>query len=118
MSRTLTRPPTTKRTSSEDGITLVGDAVGNLPWQARPANSNELVWRYSANPIIDRHPIPVAYSIYNSAVIPFRGRYAGVFRAEYKTRMPYLHVGFSEDGIKWDIHHEKLPFEGEYAYDP
>ncbi len=116
MHQTLSsNPPATLR---ERKLSIVADAVANLPWQDRPADSSELVWRYSNNPVIDRHPIPCAFSIYNSAVIPFGGKYAGVFRVEYKTRMPYLHVGFSDDGIRWDIRHEKLPFEGEYAYDP
>ncbi len=111
---------------TKSSLHIPGPAVPNLPWEPRPAASTEQVWRYSRNPIIDRYPIPCAYSIYNSAVLPFEDRFVGVFRTEYKTRMPYLHVGWSKDGLKWDIAHDKIQFQGaapeiaamEYAYDP
>ena len=107
-------------------VKIVGPSVANIPWQPRPAGSSEQVWRYSHNPIIDRRPIPCAYSVYNSAVVPFEGKFAGVFRVEYTTRMPYLHTGFSDDGIHWNLSHDRLVLEGadadiaamEYAYDP
>lgn len=117
---------TLARTSSGTRARIVGEAIPNLPWQPRPADCDELVWRFSGNPVIDRHPIPKAYSIYNSAVVPFDGRFVGVFRTEYKTRMPHLHVGWSDDGIDWDIKHNEIRFtcsdpeigHMEYAYDP
>ena len=107
-------------------ISIAGEKISNLPWEARPAGSSAMVWRYSGNPIIDRHPIPCAYAIYNSAVLPFEGRFVGVFRTEYNTRMPYLHLGWSNDGLHWDIEHTRIEFAVappeiaamEYAYDP
>ena len=108
-------------------ITIVGQNIPNLPWEPRPSGNSELVWRFSGNPIIDRHPSPCAYAIYNSAVMPFEDRFVGVFRTEYKTRMPYLHTGWSNDGIHWDIAHDRLEFASaadpeisalEYGYDP
>lgn len=107
-------------------IHIVGRNIPNLPWEARPAGSDAQVWRYSGNPIIDRHPLPCAYAIYNSAVLPFEDRFVGVFRTEYKTRMPYLHLGWSPDGIRWQIEPERIAFATapaeiaamEYAYDP
>jgi len=110
----------------EKKLGIVGEKIANLPWEERPAGSQAMVWRYSGNPIIDRHPIPCAYSIYNSAVLPFGGRFVGVFRTEYNNRMPYLHLGLSDDGIHWDIEHKRIEFTGapteiadmEYAYDP
>jgi len=107
-------------------VKIVGEAVTNLPWEDRPASSKEMVWRFSGNPVIGRHPIPCAYSIYNSAVLPYQGRFVGVFRTEYLDRMPHLHLGWSKDGIHWDIEHQELKLEGaapeiapmEWAYDP
>lgn len=107
-------------------VKIVGESLPSLPWQDRPAGSTEILWRYDANPIIGRHPIPCAQAIYNSAVVPYDGRYVGVFRTEYTTRVPYLHVGWSDDGLHWDIEHDRLELEGaapeiarmEYAYDP
>jgi beta-1,4-mannooligosaccharide/beta-1,4-mannosyl-N-acetylglucosamine phosphorylase len=98
----------------------------SIPWQDRPSGSSELIWRYSQNPVIDRNPIPVAARIYNSAVVPFKGHFAGVFRSDYRTGMPHIHAGFSEDGLKWKINHEPIAFvpagqtkyEMEYSYDP
>lgn len=105
---------------------IVGQAVPNLPWEPRPAGNDEQVWRYSGNPIIDRHPIPCAQAIYNSAVLPYDGRFVGVFRTDYKSRMPYLHMGWSPDGLRWQIEPERIRFDAvdpeigrmEYAYDP
>lgn len=107
-------------------IRIVGPAIANLPWEECPCGSEEKVWRFSANPIIGRHPIPCAYSIYNSAVVPFEDRFVGVFRTEYKTRIAYLHLGWSQDGIHWDISHDRIQFDAvdpeiapmQYAYDP
>jgi beta-1,4-mannooligosaccharide/beta-1,4-mannosyl-N-acetylglucosamine phosphorylase len=109
-----------------DGIKIRTAAIPNLPWEHKPAGYGELVWRYSANPIIDRHPVPRVQSVYNSAVHPFDDRFVGVFRADHKTRMPHLHVGWSDDGLNWDISNDPIQFTGadpdiakmEYSYDP
>jgi len=106
--------------------TIIGAAIPNIPWQEKPTGHSEVVWRYSGNPIIDINPIPCAQSIYNSAVIPFNGKFVGVFRADYKSCMPFLHAGTSKDGLKWDIEHERIQFvcddpeiaKMDYAYDP
>ena len=105
---------------------VVGKPLGNLPWQDKPADCLEVVWRYSHNPVIGRHPIPCGFSAYNSAIISFEGRFVGVFRVDHKTRMPHLHVGNSTDGLKWEIHPDPIRFVGtdpdimtrEYSYDP
>lgn len=75
----------------------------NIPWEDRPAHSHEVVWRYSANPIIPRDLIPSSNSIFNSAVVPFEGAFAGVFRCDNKKREMNLHAGFSPDGIHWSL---------------
>ncbi len=106
-----------------------GETISNLPWQERPDKSNELIWRYSENPLFGFSPVPDnpnIYTIYNSAPIPFQGGFAGVFRADHRTGLPYLHVGHSADGIAWDINPDPLavtcgiPGGGpaEFAYDP
>lgn len=98
----------------------------NFPWEERPAGSKEVLWRYSQNPIIQRDAIPTSNSIFNSAVVPFQGGYAGVFRCDTKSRLMRLNAGFSADGINWDINHQTIVFEKsspeiadfEYGYDP
>ena len=74
-----------------------------MPWEDRPVGSKEVVWRYSANPIIPRDLLPTSNSIFNSAVVPFGDSYAGVFRCDDTNRRMRLHVGFSADGLRWDI---------------
>jgi beta-1,4-mannooligosaccharide/beta-1,4-mannosyl-N-acetylglucosamine phosphorylase len=105
---------------------IKADPVPRLPWQDRPDPCDELVWRYSHNPIIDRRPVKGVLSIYNSGVVPFQGRFVGVFRADHCSRLPFLHVGWSDDGIRWRFSPEPIAFEGadpeiapmQYAYDP
>ena len=97
-----------------------------MPWEDRPEGSKEVLWRYSKNPVIPRDILPTSNSVFNSAVVPFKGGYAGVFRCDDTNRRMRLHVGFSADAIHWSISETKLEFEcddkeiGEfvYAYDP
>jgi beta-1,4-mannooligosaccharide/beta-1,4-mannosyl-N-acetylglucosamine phosphorylase len=101
-------------------------ALPNIPWHDRPLESSEIIWRYPANPVISRSPFPTANSVFNSAVVPFQGKFAGVFRCDDTARQMQLHVGWSMDGIDWDIDSERLKFIGadpeiaafKYAYDP
>ena len=60
--------------------------LSNMPWEDRPVGSKEVVWRYSANPIIPRDLLPTSNSIFNSAVVPFGDSYAGVFRCDDTNR--------------------------------
>jgi beta-1,4-mannooligosaccharide/beta-1,4-mannosyl-N-acetylglucosamine phosphorylase len=97
-----------------------------MPWEERPAGSSDIVWRYSANPVISRNLIPSSNSIFNSAVVPFNGEFAGVFRCDYKKREMNIHRGFSNDGLRWEL--ENYPIEWifddpelakfQYRYDP
>ena len=101
-------------------------SLPNIPWQDRPAGSSEVAWRYSNNPVIQRDAIPNSNSIFNSAVIPFNGEFAGVFRVDNQVREMKLHRGFSKDAINWQIEHEPLTFQCDdkeignfvYGYDP
>lgn len=98
----------------------------NIPWEDRPAHSHEVVWRYSANPIIPRDLIPSSNSIFNSAVVPFEGAFAGVFRCDNKKREMNLHAGFSPDGIHWSLENDPIHWDCpdpelahfEHRYDP
>ncbi len=74
--------------SARRAVTFIVDAIASIFREDRLAGSREMVWRFSGNPVIDRHPIPKAFAIFNSAALPFEDEYAGVFGTEYNTRMP------------------------------
>ena len=74
-----------------------------IPWEERPANSSAIVWRSSRNPIIPRDLLPRSNSIFNSAVVPFRDGFAGVFRVDDTVRTMNLHAGRSADGVTWTL---------------
>jgi len=102
-----------------------GDRTGPaFPWHDREPGSSAIVWRHPGNPILGRGPIPGVQGIYNSAVVPCGDRYAAVFRLEDHTRFPRLHVGWSDDGLAWEIDREPVRFvnggpdPADYAYDP
>lgn len=105
---------------------IYGQSLTNLPWESKPDLCNEPVWRYSNNPIIKRNAIPTSNSIFNSAVVPFRDGFAGVFRCDSKSRSMDIFTGFSKDGFNWDIEQNPIVFEGEdpeilrkeFRYDP
>ncbi len=97
-----------------------------IPWQERPQNSTDVVWRYSENPVIKRDAVPSSNSIFNSAVVPFKDGFAGVFRCDDKCRRMNIHVGFSKNALDWEIAHEPIQFQqhekhllhSDYKYDP
>ena len=98
----------------------------SIPWEDKPEGYNGPVWRYSKNPVIKRDHLKTSNSIFNSAVIPYKDGFAGVFRCDNKARQMRIHAGFSKDGIKWDIDEKPIRFVCEdkeignfiYAYDP
>ena len=93
---------------------ILGSSIKNIPWQDKPAGYKYPVWRYSANPIITRDNLYFANSIFNSAVVPYKDGYAGVFRVDTMTRDQVIVTGFSKNGIDWELQ-EKVIFRG---YDP
>ncbi len=107
---------------------MISEPVTNMPWQEKPENlKGAPVWRYDQNPIIDRNPIPgVVARIFNSAVIPYEGKFIGVFRGEQVDGIPGIYLGYSDDAINWEFEEEKIQFVNEsgelfvprYAYDP
>ena len=90
---------------------IIGESLPSIPWQDRPDNSRDAVWRYDANPVIDRDAVQGSNSIFNSAVVPFNGGFAGVFRVDNRAREMRMHTGFSDDGLNWRITPEPLTFD-------
>ncbi|MBR1911990.1 MAG: glycoside hydrolase family 130 protein [Treponema sp.] len=103
-----------------------GIDLPDMPWQEKPAGWNLPVWRYSENPVIKRNPFKGMGRIFNSAVVPYKGAFVGVFRGETTTGRPFLYLGHSADGISWQYDEEKISMVDEqgktwnplYAYDP
>jgi beta-1,4-mannooligosaccharide/beta-1,4-mannosyl-N-acetylglucosamine phosphorylase len=109
----------------------IGEPLSNIPWEEKPSSIAGAVWRSRRNPIISRDLIPSSNSIFNSAVVPYQGAFAGVFRCDNTARRMVLHAGRSEDGVNWTINHEMIEFLPEpsdarvqdisyfeYGYDP
>jgi beta-1,4-mannooligosaccharide/beta-1,4-mannosyl-N-acetylglucosamine phosphorylase len=99
----------------------------NIPWEDPPAGRRSSpLWRYSGNPIIPRNLTANANSIFNSAVVPFKGGFAGVFRCDDTSRRMNIHAGRSADGVSWDIDDKPIDFiktapdipDSDYKYDP
>jgi beta-1,4-mannooligosaccharide/beta-1,4-mannosyl-N-acetylglucosamine phosphorylase len=105
---------------------IIGMTLTDMPWQDRGLDKTNPVWRFQNNPIISRNAIPNSNSVFNSAVVPFEGKYAGVFRCDSKSISMDIFTGFSDDGITWKINHEPIDFicsddeikKREYRYDP
>ena len=89
--------------------------VPDIPWEEGPAVCSDIVWPYSANPIIARDQLPSTNSIFNSAVVPFQGRFAGVFRVANRRRDMNLHPGFSPDGIRWELTEDPIDWRGRHG---
>ena len=66
-------------------LKIAGNPLPGMPWEERPEGCKNVMWRCSANPIIPRDLLPTSNSIFNSAVVPSRRRYAGVFRMMIQT---------------------------------
>ncbi|MFK5973450.1 MAG: glycoside hydrolase family 130 protein [Flavobacteriaceae bacterium] len=100
--------------------------MNTIPWQEKPHDSKDVLWRYTENPIIGRYDIPTSNSIFNSAVVPFEDGFAGVFRCDNKAVQMNIHAGFSKDAIHWNIDHEPIVMQAgntnmidsDYKYDP
>lgn len=104
-----------------------GDPLPDIPWEEKPDDSDEIVWRYSKNPVITRDLISSSNSIFNSAVVPYRNEYRGVFRCDDTRRFMQLHSGRSQNGFDWEIDNQRIIFqhapgseslEWFYGYDP
>ena len=60
--------------------TIIGNSLPNIPWQGKPKGSTDVMWRYDKNPVIGRRAIKDSSRIFNSAIIPYKGEFIGVFR--------------------------------------
>ena len=106
--------------------TIIGNALPNIPWEDRPTGCNDIMWRYSKNPVIDWNPTPSTARIFNSAVLPVDGEFVGVFRADHKNGRAFIHKGTSKDGIHFEIEDDIINWVNEdgspnpisYGYDP
>jgi beta-1,4-mannooligosaccharide/beta-1,4-mannosyl-N-acetylglucosamine phosphorylase len=107
--------------------TIIGKSLPNIPWQDKPKGYENVMWRYDKNPVIDKNVIQSGGRIFNSAIVPYKGGFIGVFRADHKNGYPQLHLGRSKDAIKWEIENDYIKFHNEeglpakpnlYAYDP
>ena len=92
---------------------IIGNPLPNIPWQDKPAGYDMPIWRYQNNPIISRHQKPGANSIFNSAVVPFKDGFAGVFRCDSRGVSMDIYPGFSKDGYNWEIRTEPVQFVGD-----
>ena len=107
-------------------IKIIGQSLPNMPWEERPKDCKDIVWRSKHNPIIKRNQAKDANSIFNSAVVPFKDGFAGVFRVDDRARRMNIRRGFSKDGYNWEIDDEPInfiqetrdPLVSEYKYDP
>ncbi len=114
------------KTKKSSFTKLAGGALPNIPWQDEPRGNTEPVWRYDANPVIGRRFFPGADRIYNSAVVPFKGGFHGIFRVDGRNGVPFLHHGTSKDGLKWSIEPKPISVKDAqgkamkftYQYDP
>ena len=81
-------------------LKMIAPAVPNVPWQDKPeGHKGAPVWRYSENPIIDRNPLENVARIFNSAVMPYEGKFRGVFKGGHTTGPHYINFGTGDDGI-------------------
>ncbi|HQY90599.1 glycoside hydrolase family 130 protein [Caldilinea sp.] len=115
--------------ANEPRVRIAHSPLPTIPWEDRPPGSSAVVWRSQRNPIIPHDLTPTSNSIFNSAVVPYEGAFAGVFRCDDKRRQMQIHAGRSADGVTWSIEPERIHFmpdnamaaevnNFEYAYDP
>ncbi|MDR3174148.1 MAG: glycoside hydrolase family 130 protein [Treponema sp.] len=111
------------------GILRNTPSLPNIPWEeplGKGTGREEVMWRYSGNPVIPRDLTRWSNSIFNSAVVPFKDGFAGVFRCDDTSRRMNIHAGRSKDGLNWTIADEPISFvktdptlpDSAYKYDP
>ncbi|AEY67872.1 glycoside hydrolase family 130 protein [Clostridium sp. BNL1100] len=107
-------------------MSIIGKTLKNIPWQDKPLGCSSVIWRHEGNPIIGWNPTPRTARIYNSSVVPWNSGFAGIFRADHKDGKARIHVGFSSDGVNWNVEDAPIVwhdvegnlYEPNYSYDP
>lgn len=107
-------------------VKIIGEVIHEMPWQDRPEGNQMPMWRYSKNPIIGRNPAPGVARVFNSAAVKYGDKYIAVLRAETVNGRPHLSMGYSDNGIDWQVESERIEMRDEngelyypnYAYDP
>ena len=101
--------------------------IKNMPWEECPEGFEGPIWRFSKNPVVNRHPTKEISRAFNSALVPFNGEFIGVFRGDNLDDIPHLYVGHSKDGVNFQLEEERIHFVDEngnlvpdtaYQYDP
>jgi beta-1,4-mannooligosaccharide/beta-1,4-mannosyl-N-acetylglucosamine phosphorylase len=124
---TRTNPPEIAKVLYKMTCKIIGNPLPDMPWQDKPEGCNDPVWRFDGNPVIDRNSLRCSDRVFNSALLPYRDGYIGVFRADHKDGMPNLHLGRSADALHWELEEEIIRFVNEdgapaepitYGYDP
>ena len=92
----------------ESKVKIIGRALPNIPFEDRPEGSDVPVWRYSGNPVIRRNQVKGAERIFNSAVVPYKDGFAAVLRSESNAWQPHLRMGWSKDGIRFEVEDSPL----------
>jgi len=90
------------------GVRIIGQSLSNVPWEPRPTGCTDVVWRCGRNPIVPRDHLPESNSIFNSSVAPVGDGFVGVFRVDDRRYRHRLHVGRSDDGVRWRIDPEPI----------
>jgi beta-1,4-mannooligosaccharide/beta-1,4-mannosyl-N-acetylglucosamine phosphorylase len=119
-------PPPFEKEMLMTSLQIRADALSNIPWQERPSECSDPLWRYSKNPIVKARAIAASTYVHNSAVIAHEGKFAGVFRIDNRSRRMQLHAGRSDDGLEWKLAEEPIRFRCDdpeignfsYGYDP
>lgn len=108
------------------GVKIIGGNLPNIPFEERRVNDGLPVWRFSGNPVIKRNPADGVSRVYNSAVVPYKGRFIGLFRADETTGICNIRLGESADGVNFTIENKPIeifnrdgtPSESLYRFDP
>lgn len=107
-------------------IKIIGENLKNIPWENKPKNCQDVVWRHSGNPVIGWNPTKKTARVYNSSVVPYEDEFIGIFRADHKDGKARIHLGKSKDGLNWNIENDEIqwkdengkPYQPNYSYDP